>query len=59
MAEVAGHLGDVGRIEDGDHLGIHDHEFIDNEVRDQRADIVLLKEDREPLLLIDLAAALT
>jgi hypothetical protein len=37
MAEVAGHLGDVGRIEDGDHLGIHDHEFIDNEVRDQRA----------------------
>ena len=38
-------------IEGGDHLGIHDHEFIDNEVRDQRADIVLPEEDREPLPL--------
>ncbi len=35
MAEVAGHLGDVGLMEGGDNLGIHDHEFIDDQVRDQ------------------------
>ena len=38
MAEVAGHLGDVRFIEGGDYLRVHDHELIDDEVRDERAD---------------------
>ena len=58
MAEVAGHLGDVGFMEGGDHLGIHDHEFIDDQVRDQGADFVFFETDRKPLLLIDLASGL-
>ncbi len=41
MAEVAGHLGDVGFIEGRGHLRVHDHEFIDDQVRDERAYFML------------------
>ena len=58
MAEVADHLGDVGFMEGGDHLRVHDHDLIDDQVRDQRTDVMFFETDREPLLLIDLATAL-
>ena len=59
VAKVADHLCDVGFIKDGDHLSIYDHELIHDQIRDQRADLVLLVVHRETFLLNNLTTTLT
>ena len=50
--EVAKHLGDVVIVERVDHLGIDDDGVVDNEIRDESANEVLVVMDGVLLLLL-------
>lgn len=54
--EVAEHLGEVAVVEAGDNLGINDDEVIDDEVRNQGADVLAVVTDDEFPLNIALQA---
>ena len=45
-------------VERGDDLGVHDHEVVDDEIGDQRADELAFVVDREWALLIEAVTAL-
>jgi hypothetical protein len=56
--EVAEHLGEVTVVESGDDFGIDDDGFVDDEVRDERADVLFLVVNGKLFLGIAAAALL-
>ena len=56
--EVTDHLGDVGFVEGRDHLRVNNDRLIHDQVGNKLADLLLLIENPELLLLLDAMAAL-
>ena len=56
--EIADHLGDVGFVESGDNFGIHDHRVVDDQVGNQRSDLLPIIKHWKRFLLINLVASL-
>ncbi len=57
--QVAEHLGDMGVGEVGDDFGVHDDGLLDDEVGDQRSDVLPFVEDIVGFLLLATNALLT